>query len=85
MGQILFGCLGWVLLYVLLPFVGGVISAFAIGGWKLGTGAILYTITSFVICSKVESKRAGAVYFLLMLPLYGLEIYGLYNGLCKNN
>ena len=85
MGQILLGCLGGVVLFVFLPFVVGIMAAFVIGGWILGTATIFYTIAAFVICSKVESKRAGAVYFLLMLPLYGLEIYGLYNGLFKNN
>lgn len=83
MGQILVGCLGFVSLYVLFPFFAGTISAFAIGGWMLGTGAIIYSIIALVICAKVEDKK-GFVYFLLMVPLYVLEIWGLCNGLKKS-
>ena len=83
MGQILVGCLGYVLLFVLLPFVGGTICAFAIGGWMLGTGAIIYTILAFIICAKTENK-GSTVYFLLMIPLYILEALGIYNGI-KNS
>ena len=78
MDQCFVGCLGYVLLFVLFPFIGGIISAFAIGGWMLGTGAIAYTILAVVICSKVGEKN-GAFYFLLMIPLYILEIWGLCN------
>ena len=83
MGQILVGCLGFVSLYVLFPFFAGTISAFAIGGWMLGVGAIIYSILALIICAKVEDKK-GSVYFLLMIPLYVLEIWGLYNGLEKS-
>ena len=83
MGQILVGCFGFVSLYVLFPFFAGTISAFAIGGWMLGVGAIIYSILALIICAKVEDKK-GLVYFLLMVPLYVLEIWGLCNGLKKS-
>ena len=83
MGQILIGCFGLVSLYVLFPFFAGTISAFAIGGWMFGVGAIIYSILALIICAKVEDKK-GSVYFLLMIPLYVLEIWGLYNGLEKS-
>ena len=83
MGQILVGCFGLVSFYVLFPFFAGTISAFAIGGWMLGVGAIIYSILALIICAKVEDKK-GISYFLLMIPLYVLEIWGLYNGLEKS-
>ena len=83
MDQCFVGCLGYVLLFVLFPFIGGIISAFAIGGWMLGVGAIIYSILALIICAKVEDKK-GISYFLLMIPLYVLEIWGLYNGLEKS-
>ena len=83
MGQILVGCLGFVSLYVLFPFFAGTLSAFAIGGWMFGVGAIIYSILALIICAKVEDKK-GMAYFLLMIPLYILEIWGLYNWLKKS-
>ena len=79
MGQVLVGCFGFIFLYVLFPFFAGTISAFAIGGWMLGTGAIIYTIIALAVCAKIEKG-----YFWLMVPLYILEIWGLVNGLQKS-
>ena len=83
MGALFTGCLGFLTLYVLFPFFAGTISAFAIGGWMLGVGAMIYSILALIICAKVEGKK-GFVYFLLMVPLYVLEIWGLCNGLEKS-
>ena len=73
------GCLVFLVIGILFPFVGGTIMAFAIGGWKLGVGTIIYTVAALWICSKVK-ERSGCAYFLLMIPLYILQLYGLSRG-----
>ena len=79
------GCLLLIIFGILAPFIPGIIGCFCLGGGLWGIGAIFYTIMVFGICSQVEEDRKGKVYFLLMIPFYIVEIYGVLKGLREGN
>ena len=79
------GCLLFIIFGIFTPFIPGIIGCFAMSGWMLGIGAILYTIAVLWICSKFDDDRAAWVYFLLMIPFYIVEIYGLCKGIREGN
>lgn len=72
------GCCLLAGIFIFLPFIPGVMSAFAHGGWMWGVGSIIYTIFTFWICAIIkDDKIRVGVYFLLMIPFYVLELYAL--------
>lgn len=77
------GCCVLILLMILFPFFGGIIAAFAVGGWMLGVGAILYTVLAFWGCSRLPDGKAGCCWLILMLPLEILQFAALLNGMSK--
>ena len=77
------GCLVFLVIGILFPFFGGTICAFAVGGWLLGIGAIIYNVFALWLCTKFKEEKIGCTYCLLMLPMYCLQIFGLLNGISK--